>query len=91
MVVLILNNVFNIQFGSQDAYSSVSFANSFLKWNIGLVQSKGYFAQFKYSKGLRRNKMYKGVPLEWLLFKLYFKMAPLISTFHSRMRKLVYT
>lgn len=33
--------------------------------------------------------MYKGVPLEWLLFKLYFKMAPLISTFHSR--KLVYT
>lgn len=37
-----------------------SFTNSCVEYNISLAQSKGYFAPFKHSRGLR-SKMYKAV------------------------------
>lgn len=73
-----LKNVFNFSPINQDVCFLVDLKNSCL--NTMLAQSKGYFAQVKHSKGLRR-KEYKGIALEWLSW-LYFKTAPLMSTFY---------
>lgn len=76
-----LNNVHNHQSCGQEVGFPVRFTNLCLKCNVSLTQPKGYFAQFKRSKGLS-NKLCKAVPLEWLP-QLYFKRTPLMSVFHS--------
>lgn len=64
----------------QDVCFFVSFTNSCLEDKVALAQSKGYFIQFKYSKGSR----YKTCKqfCSWL-FWLHFKVTPLMSPFHE--------
>lgn len=85
MMVLMLKNILCFQLSESGCLEGIG-NTSFTKvgWNIMLVSlsPKVNFAQFKHAKDLR-SKTRKAVPLErW--HEIYFKMAPLMTTFHRR-------